>query len=185
MKKVIVLISIVLGVVFLSGCSRQQASKSENIQTEQKSVVYANNEFGFKLQLPDNWKNYTTKIEKTSAYTMYDGKSIPCPNCTMIYFYLPYNKNWKLHQDIPSTNEIEVMVLDINDISTWNTKCNSYCNDSDNGPYCTDCYDYLFKSDKFIFNTWYTVEFAEDINPETVGKSANEFFKNNFTLTEK
>jgi hypothetical protein len=165
--------------------NQQKVQTPENIQPEQKLVIYANDEFGFKIQLPDNWKSYTTKVNKNNAYELYDGKSISCPNCATINFYLPYNANWKLHQDVSTTGDVQVMTLQISDMDVWNTKCKIYCKDG--GPSCTDCDDYLLNSEKFNFNAWYTVQFPDDINPETRGfhNSANEFFKGKFTLTKK
>lgn len=85
MKKIIVLSVLSLGIVFLTGCSQQQANqnkltpptkptvkqdeqpvvdqnKNPNQQnTQVQAIVYTNSAYGFTLDFPQTWNGYTAK----------------------------------------------------------------------------------------------------------------------------
>ena len=206
-KKISILSIILGGVVILSGCGQNQSQSPATINAKpaqnkpasnnqsatpsaQEGVFYTNNEYGFKLKLPDNWEGYTVKITRNTTWDFAktgETKSIPikCPDCATIAFYLPYNPSWKLHQAAPTTGDVQVMTLQIKNMDTQNTQCKTYCK-NDAGPSCADCDDFLSNSDRFNFNTMFTVEFPDDITPETkiFHNSANEFFKDKLTLVK-
>lgn len=60
MKKLITLGFLSLGIVFLAGCGQQQNTNQQAAQLQE--IVYTNSEYGFTLNLPLTWGDYTTQL---------------------------------------------------------------------------------------------------------------------------
>ncbi len=90
MKKVLAISSVLFGVVFLTGCGQQPVSQAqpttpapvaqtpaqpvatqqpETSKPAENSIVYVNNEYKFKIILPEAYKDYKVVEEKTDKDT--------------------------------------------------------------------------------------------------------------------
>ncbi|OGI36240.1 MAG: hypothetical protein A2259_02340 [Candidatus Moranbacteria bacterium RIFOXYA2_FULL_43_15] len=105
MKKVIMSSSVLLGVILLAGCGKQQTqnqlttpapvaqqsqptqkqpSQPQNVpnqQPKQEGIVYKNDTYGFELTLPKGWEKYTVAVENEPTPD--------CKDCANIFFQLP------------------------------------------------------------------------------------------------
>lgn len=163
-------------VTMVGSQSSVQLPKTTPAVTQQDAIVYVNNEFGFELKLPPNWKGYTAIVERFET-----------ENVTNISFELPYNPSWKLHSEpVAPGTPVRVLTLQVMDTGSWNSLCKeSHCSDAANaGPECNVCTDFLASNDRISVSGFFTVSFPDDINPEMkkFNNSAADFFKGKITL---
>jgi hypothetical protein len=99
MQKMFKTSAVLLGIIFLAGCGKQQVSQTQPIvpiasvnqpATNQEWQVYKNEKFGFELRYPQNWKiienkNYITfkSPDDIVLDAKNDCKKGPGPNCNM------------------------------------------------------------------------------------------------------
>lgn len=99
-------------------------SVSQTSTSAAKGIIYTNNDYGFQLTLPKEWKDYKTINTKTNQYHS-------------ITFGLPIiDENWPSDEFPKGYGEI--FSVGVENIADWTKKCNSVCK-ADFAPICIDC----------------------------------------------
>jgi hypothetical protein len=187
MKKIIVLSSLLLGVVFLAGCTQQKTTKTQptipaptaapvveqpaisqpiTTQPTQQDVVYKNDKYGFELTLPKGWEKYTVAIEN---------QTIDCRDCVNIIFLLPSNGVPKIER---------VLTVKIKDLASATKPANQEkvgCVKQPD-PECIPADTLLGKSSQYEFTYSYTP--VENL-PKDLSSISTNFVKANFKIIGK
>lgn len=145
-----------------------------------EEVLYANQEFGFSVALPEGWENYKVSVQQDKG----DDKH------TYIYFLMPSTDKSAGYYDkgtgkiVPGFSEIFVIVA--TDLATWNKDANSKeCLENPN-PDCPDANDVLAKNGKYVFSASYGngVIAPKDVQKFIEGTSAAKFLSGKFQLSD-